>query len=189
MLVVSGRTEWEGVTQPPERASLVFKEGMLFEGGPQPSPEEIERIRAAMPISLATLRYVGSSVERPDSGFVGTGAIWTSPTTFTMKLPPGRYVSEGHSGRGWLIKSFRIDGREMTGRPVEILFRVDQRRPGFDPYGWSCGDFDRRAGRHARRVLRVRALHGESASLARRGPVPITLRRPGTDGRNRTLLD
>jgi len=117
-MVVTGRVVWEGVERPPDRSSLIYKGAMGFEGY-QPRPEEIEEIRARMPISLAGLRSVGAVRGSDTPG--GRSARWTSETTFSMNVTPGRYAADMSSANGWYVKSFLIDGREMVDEPVDVL--------------------------------------------------------------------
>ena len=116
-LEISGKVIWEGVESPPAQSSLVFRGPMGFEGY-RPSSDEIERMRVELPISLASLAWVGPKRGLDINSY---NANWTSETTFKMKLPAGRYLTEGRSAGGWFVKSFRIDGRETVDEPVEIV--------------------------------------------------------------------
>ena len=114
-IVISGTIVWEGVERPPERSTLIDRRSLMF----GVRPEDQERLRASLPILLGTVLPIGRT--RPVGDMrVAYSITWTSETTFTLRLPPGRYLADFRDQSGWLMKSLRINGKDATDEPVEI---------------------------------------------------------------------
>ena len=102
-----------------DRSTLVRSFTSFVEGRPVGDPNPGQFVTQMLP-GLAEMLPVGPS--RPTNQMVRSYPVkLASDTTFTLTVPPERFVAgHGRVGGGWLVKSLRINGLEVTAEPVHL---------------------------------------------------------------------